>query len=368
MIPKPHICHLTSAHPQNDVRIFHKECKSLSKQFQVSLIVINGDSEMLDGINIIGINCEFNSRKERFTKAVNKVLKAALELDADVYHLHDPELLRIASKLKKKGKKVIYDAHEDLPRQILAKHYIPKHLRKGIASVVESYENKVVKKVDGIITATPTINERFIKLNKDSCNINNFPILDELINIPIEKKEGLSICYVGGITKIRGIKEIIKSIENIDCSVLLAGSFLETGLKEEVAEYPGWNKVNELGYLSRKGVIDVYKKSKLGLVTLHPTINYLDSLPVKMFEYMAAGIPIIASNFPLWKSIIEENNCGICVNPENPEEISSAIEVILQNEDKALEMGENGRKLIIEKYNWSIEEDKLISFYKNLIG
>jgi glycosyltransferase involved in cell wall biosynthesis len=105
-----------------------------------------------------------------------------------------------------------------------------------------------------------------------------------------------------------------------------------------------------------------------GLVTLKPLVNYLDSLPVKMFEYMEAGIPVIASNFPYWKSIVEPIDCGICVDPQDPEAIRKAILELVNNPVKAHEMGKKGREAIWTKYNWSIEEQKLLSFYQRMIN
>jgi glycosyltransferase involved in cell wall biosynthesis len=299
---------------------------------------------------------------------VSHVLQKAIEIDADIYHIHDPELLRVVSKLKKLNKKVIYDVHEDLPRQILSKPWINIILRKIVSNLIEKYENKTAKKCDGIVTATPFIRTRFLKINPNTLDINNFPILDELLlDIDYKSKSEENICYVGGITRIRGIKEIVTSIANLDVKLILAGDFLENGLKNEISTLKGWGKVKELGFVNRAEVKRVYTKSKLGLVTLHPVVNYLDALPVKMFEYMAAGLPVIASNFPLWKDIIEKNNCGICVNPLNPEEIENAIKHLLNNPEEAKIMGENGRTLVKEKYNWTIEENKLLNFYSKLV-
>jgi glycosyltransferase involved in cell wall biosynthesis len=362
------ICHLTSAHPDGDVRIFHKECVSLAKAgYNVSLVLPNSSNRLEKGVQIISFESKYSSRKERMTKTVKEVLSHAIKVDADIYHLHDPELLKIVKRLKKRGKKVIYDAHEDLPRQILSKHWIPKPMRKIMSSFSEFYENKVAKKCDGIIAATPFIRDRFLAINKNTIDVNNYPILDELrMDFDYNLKTENSICYVGGITNTRGIKEVVKCLEETDCKLLLAGNFLEDNLKNQLMLYPGWKQVHEQGYLDRSGVKEIYKKSKLGLVTLHPTINYLDSLPVKMFEYMAAGIPVLASNFPLWKSIIEKYNCGKCVDPLNPDEISKAINSILADSKLAKEMGENGRRLVTERFNWGIEEKKLVDFYSKL--
>lgn len=362
------ICHLTSAHPDGDVRIFHKECVSLYEAgFDVTLIVPNTQTRIEKGVKIISFPPPHKSRLQRMTKTVNKVLQLALEVDADVYQFHDPELLRIAKKLKAKGKKVIYDVHEDLPRQILSKPYLNKGIRKILSKQIERYENKVASCLDAIVTATPHIRDRFLEINSNTIDINNFPILQELlIESNYSEKSGNEICYVGGLTRVRGIVDIIKALNETDAQLLLAGQFLEDGLEKEVSALPGWNSVKYLGFLKRDEIRNTYQKSKLGLVTLHPIINYIDALPVKMFEYMAAGLPVIASKFPLWESIITENQAGICVDPKNPVAIAEAINYILYHPDEAKNMGENGRKMVIEKYNWDIEKKKLINLYQNL--
>jgi len=368
MNKKLKIAHLTSVHRSNDVRIFHKECVSFAEQgHEVTFIIPNASNCKIQNVSIISFQHKAKNRLSRMILTVNKLYKHALELNADIYHFHDPELLRIGLKLKRKGKIVIYDAHEDLPRQILAKPYIPHIMRRLISYIIERYENFAVSKLSGIVAATPFIRDRFLKFNSNTIDVNNFPIIKELnIDIEYESKKENYICYVGGITRVRGIIEIVNAIENANVNLLLAGNFLDIGLKEEIKSKKGWAKVNELGFLDRAGIKDVYIKSKIGLVTLYPIINHLNALPVKMFEYMAAGLPIIASNFDLWKQIIENNNVGLCVDPKNPDEITSAIEYILSNPSKAKDMGENGKKLVKEKYNWNNECKKLFKLYKDL--
>ncbi len=206
-----------------------------------------------------------------------------------------------------------------------------------------------------------------MQINPHAVDINNFPILGELSNNVAWNEKKDEVCYVGGITKIRGIKEIIKSLEFTENVMLnLAGNFSEKDTEQEVKSYRSWYKVNELGFLGREEVANVYKQSKAGLVTLHPIINYLDALPVKMFEYMVAGLPVISSDIKLWKEIVEGNNCGICVNPLEPKEIADAINYIIFNPREAEQMGQNGKQAVIEKYNWGAEEKKLLNIYKEL--
>jgi glycosyltransferase involved in cell wall biosynthesis len=366
---KNKICHITTLHPRYDVRIFHKECKSLSKKYEVHLIVADGKGEELkEGVYIHDVGLRQVSRMKRAVLDSKKAFLLAIELECELYHFHDPELTSIGQKLKKTGKKVIYDTHEDLPRQIESKPYLPKWLRPILSKIVEWQENKAAKKFDFICTATPFIRERFLEINPNTIDINNYPMVEELdVKIEWEEKKN-EICYVGGLSKVRGIKELVKALVYIDGVKLnLAGAFSEPEFKEELVSISAWEKVNFLGYLNRNEISATFARSKAGIVGLHPVSNYLDSLPVKMFEYMIAGLPVIASNFPLWETIINTNKCGICIDPLSPEEISDAIRYILENPEEARRMGENGKQAVREKYNWTIEEKKLFEVYEKVL-
>lgn len=364
------VCHFTSAHKSDDIRIFHKECVSLAEAgYDVYLIAANTEEKVIDGVSIINVDKPTSGRFSRMLKTSKAVYKKAISIDADVYHFHDPELLRFALRLKRKGKKVIYDAHEDVPKQILGKYWINKYLRKTVALVFRLFENFISKRLDCVITATPHIRDRFLKVNKNTVDVNNFPLMKELL-VPsdwsLKKNE---VCYVGGITQIRGLHFVVESflyLENIKLN--LVGSFshntneFENGMKALLS----WEKVNFYGQVSRKEVGDIFSNSKAGLVTFLPLPNHMDSQPNKIFEYMSAGIPVVASDFPLWKEIIEVGNCGICIDPEQPTKIAEAIQKIIDNPNMAQEMGANGRKLVIERYNWDIEKLKLLEIYSRL--
>ncbi|MEA4924852.1 MAG: glycosyltransferase family 4 protein [Syntrophomonadaceae bacterium] len=361
-------CHMTSAHSLTDIRIFHKECKTLLHAgYDVTLVVQHDRDEVVDGINIKGLEKPRN-RRERMIKTVKQLYDRALECDADIYHFHDPELISIGLKLKRKGKKVIYDVHEDVPRQILSKEWVPASLRSMISWVVERMENFAAKRFDYIVTATPFIRERFLKINRFTLDINNYPILCELYepNEDWSHKEQL-VCYVGGIETVRGINEMVEAISLTQYFLLLAGKFESKHEMDTVVCKDGWKQVIEMGHVNRNGVKIILSRSMAGLVILHPVPNYINALPIKMFEYMAAGIPVIASDFPLWVQIIEDNKCGICVDPLNIAEISDAINWILEHPAESQKMGENGRRLIEEEFNWEEQGSKLLKIYEGLL-
>ncbi len=294
------------------------------------------------------------------------IVRKALSLDADIYHFHDPELLRFALKIKRKGKKVIYDVHEDLPRQIGGKHWIRKPLRKLAAFLAEKYEGFYAKRIDLVVTATPGIRERFKQYNKNTIDINNYPIVDEFSNISFNL-EANNVCYVGGIMHSRGNSHLQKAISQMECVGLnLAGVFIPDSYQDEQKNKPGWDKTNFIGFVGRQEIGKVLGNSFAGMVTLMPMSNYIESLPVKMFEYMAAGLPVVASDFPLWRAIIEEADAGFLVNPEDIEAIKASIQYLFENKQVAKEMGERGRELVINKYNWKNEKDKLVKAYKQL--
>lgn len=366
-----HIAHLTSAHPRFDIRIFHKMCTSLVAQgYRVSLVVADGQgSGAYNGVNIVDTGaCQ--GRRDRILNAPGRVFHEAVGLDADLYHLHDPELLPIGIRLKRLGKRVIFDSHEDVPKQMLGKPYLNRPVLWLISKTLQVYEAWACRRLDGVITATPCIRNKFLRINQNTVDINNFPLLDELtVDSPWHARQS-EVCYVGYITKMRGILEVTRAMAQVQPPVYLnlCGQFSEPEVEQIAKTMPGWNRISILGYVDRQGVREVLARSMAGLVIFHPLPNHIDAQPNKMFEYMSAGIPVIASDFPLWREIIAGNDCGLLVNPLNPDEIAKAIDYLVTHSDEAQRMGSNGRKAVIEKYNWFTEEKKLLAFYERVFG
>ncbi len=363
------VCHLTSAHPSDDIRIFHKECVSLANNgFEVYLVVADEKSRIENGVNVLSVERSTRGRLKRMFKTTRSVYQKALEVDADIYHFHDPELLPYGMRLQRKGKKVIYDVHEDVPKQIMDKHWIPSLFRGLISWIFKKYEMYCAKRLSGIISVTPIICARFSEVNKQVQMVANYPLIQEgeQMKTSIIDKKLNQICYVGGLFPTRGVKELVEAMELTNATLELAGNFSPAEFEQEVRGLSGWSKVNYLGHVDRQKIMTILQSSIAGIVTLHPTRSYVEALPIKLFEYMSAGIPVIASDFPMWRAIVDECACGICVDPLNHKEIAEAINTLISNPELAREMGENGRKAYFEKYNWSAEEKKLVEFYRSI--
>jgi glycosyltransferase involved in cell wall biosynthesis len=365
------VVQLTSAHPRDDIRIFYKECRSLvTAGYDVTLVVADGLGDgMREGVRILDVGCD-QGRLRRMLKTTSRVFAKAVGLDAHLYHLHDPELIPVGLRLKRLGKRVVFDSHEDFPKQLLGKPYLSPFALNVLSKGFSIFERQAGARFDGIIGATPTIREKFLTINPNTVDVDNYPILGELdATLPWSAKSP-EVCYVGSIAGIRGIREIVRAMELIGggATLSLVGAFAEPDVEAEVKGYGGWQRVNALGVQDRQGVRETLGRSVAGLVTLHPVVNYLDALPIKMFEYMAAGIPVIASNFPLWREIVEGNRCGICVDPLNPREIAAAIESLIHDRVLAEEMGANGARAVRDHFNWGAEEQKLLAFYGRIFA
>lgn len=365
------VCHITSVHNQYDSRILHKECKSIAEAgHEVFLLVLNGQTERVEGVQIVGVPFTNKGRVTRILKAGKALLKEAIILNADIYHLHDPELLRIASKLKKKSLgKVIYDSHEDLPKQVLDKHWIPKIIRKIVSKFVHNYEHRVTRRIDGVISVTEKICNRFKEANKNVTLVANYPVIAEFdkYTTSIAKRKN-TICYVGGLSPTRGIKELVEALPKTNATLILAGKFVTSGFESEIKALKGWESVEFLGQVNRTKIVEILQCSELGIVTLHPTESYKEALPIKMFEYMAASIPFVASNFIFWENIIFNVNCGVTADPLNINDISSKINYLLENKEKSTKMGENGRKAVLERYSWETQVENLLDLYTTVLN
>lgn len=358
------VCHVTSMHKPFDGRIFLKQCISLSKKYEVYLIQANTPDQIKERVKVLGVDIPSGRLKKMLTR--RPVLEKALEVNADIYHIHDPELLSLIPKLKKKGKKVIFDSHENFPGVILIKEYLPLFIRKIVSRLYEKYERHNLKYCDAIISVTPDIVKRLSKINPNSYLITNYPIYKD---VPDNRKWGRSVCFAGGVNKEWMHHSIVESLVNTDAEYRIVGVCAYPEYEQRLKSLPGWKKVVMLGKIKHEEVNGFMQENSAGMALYtydDANVNYKEGTlgNQKLFEYMMAGIPIITSHLRLWEELVKDNDCGLVVEPEDVNTISDAINYLVNNPEEARRMGDNAQRAVKEKYNWSTQEKTLFEAYE----
>lgn len=358
------VCHLTSMHIPYDPRIFFKQCVSLTKKYEVSLIQANVEDEVRNGVHVYGVTIPLGRFRRMLTR--KPVLKKALEIDADIYEIHDPELLPIIPELKKRGKKVIFDSHENFPGVIMIKDYLPMFLRKIASKIYERFERKHLLYCDALFSVTPDIVDRLSKINPHSYLITNYPIYREFED---NRKWGKSVCFAGGVIKEWMHHQTIKALPETNATYRIVGTVAYPAYYESIKSLPGWDKVEFLGSIKHEKVNSFIQENSAGMALYtydDPNVNFKEGTlgNQKIFEYLMAGIPIITSHLRLWEQLVKENDCGLVVEPEEVNTISAAINYLVNKPEEAKRMGDNAHRAVKEKYNWSTQEKVLFEAYE----
>lgn len=359
------ICHVTSVHPRTDTRVLLKMCKYLAQDgHNVTLVVGDGQpDEILHGCQIHGVRAL--PRAMRILFGVWIVGWAALRKRADVYHFHDPELMFVALVFSLLGRKTVFDFHEDVAGQILEKPYLKPRTARIISRVYRSIEIFCSRFFSQVICATPTIAEKFSYLKRPGIVVQNYPDVSEFSDLTPNATRKRQFCYVGGISKIRGLVTILDALSHLpdDAEFVLCGSFGNKGFEAELRQHPNWHKVNYAGQIDRQTLVDTVSSSVCGLVLFAPVPNHINSQPNKLFEYMACATPVVGSDFDLWRLIVTDNTCGTLVDPENAQQVAAAIQAYLDAPEMVHQHGHNGREAVFEKYTWQTEFETLTDVY-----
>jgi glycosyltransferase involved in cell wall biosynthesis len=360
------ILHMTTLHPPEDLRILGKECRTLAGQgYDVQLAARVPSETAIDGIAVVPIGpLEVRAGVTKLARRLLSAWRAARRARASLYHLHDPELIPVGLLLKLRGKRVTYDAHEDTPLDLQSLGDVARRARLA-ARPYKAANWLAGRFFDAIVAATPGVASSFPA--KKTIVARNFPLTAEAEAFvgPPHRERPEEVIYIGRISEDRGVREMTEAARMAGATVVLAGPAHEP-LLSALHEGEQWPWVDYRGRLSRQEIATALQRARAGLVVLHPRKAYLESLPVKLFEYMAAGIPVIASDFPLWRQIVAGAGCGLLVDPADPDAIASAIESVLADPDAAEEMGRRGREAVRETYNWDTESKQLLDLYARL--
>lgn len=371
MTPTARVCHVTSAHPRKDGRIFHKMCVSLAEAgYDVTLVVNDGLPEETDGgVHIVSAACANGGRVERILKGARSVLRTALAVDADVYHLHDPELLQIVGPLKKAGKTVVFDSHEDVPIDIAHKGWIPAPLRPLVAGAYTLVEKRVLARVDAVVSVTPAIVDRLRKANPRTVMVTNYPRLSQQPTPPVGQR---ALCHCGAIDDKWRLETVVAALNEFDdVTLVLAGRQAPADHVESLrALAVRGDLIDDRGLVSPAEVLQIHAGAIAGLA-----LNDAEQLwqmggslgVIKVFEYMNSGLPLICTNYPLWEQIVAEEECGFAVDPHDVDAVRAAVQALFDDPELGPRMGANGQRAVRERYNWATQEKVLLDLYAELV-
>ena len=366
------VCHLTSVHRPFDTRIFHKECRTLADAgYDVTLVARHEAHEVVDGIHLHALPTPSN-RLARMVGTVRAVHRAALKLDADLYHFHDPELIPVGLSLAGAGKPVVYDAHEHYGAQITEKPWLPGPFRKPAAAMTSFLERRAVPRFAAVIAAGRDIEEHLVPHARRLVRVANYPILDEgLLVDPLSKPKRFTIANFGGVWSARVTGKVVEAlglIDEPDVHMILGGRVVEPGLHDAIRAMPGWSKVDYKGMVDRPTLTADSVASHAAMNMYSDSPNHYSIRSNRVYEAMAAGTPVIVSDFPEWREFVERHRCGLAVTPGDPEAIAGAIRTLAADPVEAAAMGARGRAAVKEHYNWDRCAESLLGLYAELIG
>ena len=368
---RPKVIHLTAVHNSEDNRILHKECVSLSKAgFEVTLIAAGATQRSFEGVCIRSVRMAGN-RLARMIMTSYFVWRLAREQNANIYHLHDPELLPWGQILRCGGARVIFDMHENLPAALLTKQWLPSGVRRLLSLLLGASERLLLRGMP--IVFAENSYQKFYPWVRHAVTVLNFPDVEKVPDATRCKFGEFTAGYMGSVTALRGSVVSIEAVARLNDTGTLCGLHfvgpcterhrvdLECRLQKRDrlrTKLHGWQSL-DVGW-------SIMAQCHVGLALLQEVPNYVESYPTKLFEYMALGLPVVVSHFPIYREVVERHSCGLCVDPSSSVAVADALRYLADNPSEAEAMGQRGRKAVRERFSWSQEADKLIAFYGEL--
>ncbi len=368
-----HIVHLTTVHSPFDTRIFQKECRTLAEAgYRVSLIAPHSKHETVDGVEVIP-QPRIPRRAARILLAPWRAFCAARAEQADLYHFHDPELLPVGVALKwTTGARVVYDAHENYSSRLSGRHWMPRMLQDILPRLVGAVERWAVRRLDAVVGVTEHVVSQFPSVRTEV--VRNYPLLKMSFSAPDPAQfdpANATVIYTGGWTEHRGVYQLVQAMRHVKtpaARLIVLGKYVSPALHQRAQLLPGYARVEYRGTVSFQEVYHLMRSAAIGMVCNQPQHDYERAQPNKLFEYMSAGLPVIASHFPLWKEVVEGQECGLTVDPTSPEAIATAIDLLLTRPDHREAMGRSGLAAVQQIYNWRAEGRRLVSLYQELLS
>ncbi len=379
MGPPQHICHITTVHPWNDARIFERMCVGLRRRgYRVTLVApIDGEREE-QGVRVIPTG--LRGKLSRLL-GVRKLLGRLGTVDADVYHFHDPELLPWMVWFRRRSavpRRIVYDVHEYYADTVADSNYFGwRPLSRAAGFLFDRLEPRLAGFLDGVVGVTEPIAARFERAGTCVGVVRNMTPLESVprplptVSLPSQR----TIVLAGSMDRDRLMPELFDAIASLlprwpDLHFLGIGDLLTDPYGSELRLH-----AERLGIASHvtfaprepwRALQAYLAQSVVGLVLVADRTNWRWGLPIRLFEFMAHGVPIIASDVPLVRDVVKATGCGRLLETGTPEDIAAALHGLLADPIAARKLGTSGRQAVLTRYNWGVELDRLEEIYRSL--
>lgn len=369
------VCHVISGYFRNDARVFLRQCLSLKRAgHDVSIVTNDGaPDEILEGIPITSCQVRW-PRWKVLAAAKHQFMDEVVRADAEVYQLHSPELLPLVRPLKRLGKAVVYDAHEDLPRHLLEKEWVPSPFRRPLGFAAERYLRRALQQVDDVVSPHSHVVEHLQRTVGKGTLVANFPLVKDLPQMTEADfaARPAVVCYSGTVYRHSNQEATLEALSRLPGVRYRVAGYISESHRQALNQSPGAGQVEYLGRIGQAELRALYTSSVAGLALIDYRLNQggrRGSYAVnKVFEYMEAALPLICTDYTLWRDIVDRYECGVCVSPGSVEDIRAAIEYLVSDRARAFRMGQNGRRAVLEEFNWASEERKYLAVFERLGG
>ncbi len=365
------VCIMTSVHPRGDSRIYCRQARTLARRYRVLLLAHDGAEGLagtgehsgttaLDryGIGHMRIKTP-RSRLWRIAAGWAGYFLAALQSGARICILHDPELIPAGLLLRRLGRRTVLDIHEQLGRQTLTKDWIPAALRPAAAALADALIRAAAKRFDAVLCASPAIKR---ELGGRGTVVRNYPLTEEYPALRPGPRRG-GACYIGTISVRRGMDVMARAASTSGITLHVAGDIEDARSRELIRAGRRSGCIRYYGRLGRKDVARLLGRCTTGLCLLRPEGGYPLAIPVKLFEYLAAGLRVVASDFPYWRRL----TAGLdCVDFISPEDAGRAAELLRQNASGKNAVTEPERRELLVRFCWEKESKRLMEAMEKL--
>jgi glycosyltransferase involved in cell wall biosynthesis len=370
------VVHLTLSHRPFDVRVFEKECRTLADAgYRVALAVPGAaEGSVEDGVALHDIPFAGGGPAAwRWQARLAAARDVASRLDGHIYHLHDPELIPVGLALQRRGARIVYDAHEDAPMEAWSLNRNRPFRRLVLPALWWSLLGVAKRRYDLFVAATPEIARRFPQ--QRTVLVRNYPRLD-MFAVPDAGAGGTvpsrTLVFPGLVSETRGAMEMLAALSEVtrhgDIRLKLYGEISPAELEARMRAHAAWARVDYVGFRPWREVLDAYARSLAGLLLYAPTPEQRHAMPVKLFEFLLSGIPVIATDMPWWRQLVDGNPAVIFVGIGKPAEVARAIEQLADDPAAARGLGVAGAAHARARFDWAKEGAQLVAAYDRLVA